>query len=250
MSLLQALGILIAGVAAGTINTVVGSGTLITFPVLLSLGYAPVVANVSNTIGLVPGSVAGAYGYRNELTGERRRLFTLAGLSALGGVAGAILLLVLPPGAFKAIVPVFILAALVLIVLQPRLNTRMASRGHQPARHGGRWAQLAILVCGVYGGYFGAAQGILMLAILGLALNERLQRINALKVVIVGSTNLVAGLLFGAFAHVAWLPALLIAVGSLIGGIVGARVGSHLNPRALRGVVLLVGLAAIVRLLV
>ncbi len=224
MTLPHALGIFGAGIAAGTINTVVGSGTLFTFPVLLAFGYAPVTANVSNTVGLVPGSVAGAIGYREELKGQRRRAVPLATASVIGGIVGAILLLSLPPSAFKAIVPAFIAIALVLIVLQPRLSralTRRRTRGHDRV---GPVGTAATFASGIYGGYFGAAQGILLLAILGLSLEgEDLQRINALKVVLAGLVNLVAGIVFVFAAHVAWLPALLIAIGSIIGGVLGAR---------------------------
>jgi hypothetical protein len=235
--------------AAGTINVVVGSGTLITFPVLLAFGYAPVTANVSNTIGLVPGSAAGAIGYRAELSDQYRRLVVLGCASLLGALTGAILLLVLPNSAFAAIVPVFIGIALILIVSQPWLAKRLAARRREDSHHGGRGTLAAVFITGVYGGYFGAAQGILLLAILGVSLSEPLQRINAVKNVLAGSVNLLAGIVFMLIAHVAWLPVLLIAIGSTIGGIIGARVGRRLNPTLLRGLILLVGTAAIVKLL-
>src|SRR5271166_5241094 len=128
MSLGELLAIAVAGLAAGAINTLVGSGTLITFPVLLAFGYAPVTANVSNTVGLVPGSISGAIGYRRELSGQRDRVVRFGAMSMLGGITGAVLLLVLPASAFKAVVPAFIAIALVLMVLQPRLNRRIALR--------------------------------------------------------------------------------------------------------------------------
>jgi uncharacterized membrane protein YfcA len=235
--------------AAGTINTVVGSGTLITFPVLLAFGYAPVVANVTNTLGLVPGSAAGAYGYREELSGQWRRTGRLACASVLGGVTGAVALLVLPASAFKAIVPVFIAVALVLVVVQPRLAAWLAGRGSQPTGRAGWVVMLAVYGTGVYGGYFGAAQGILLLAILGLGLNEGLQRVNAVKNVLAGLVNLVAAILFIFIADIAWLPALLIAVGATAGGVIGARVGRRLPPAVLRGVIVVVGVSAIAQLL-
>jgi uncharacterized membrane protein YfcA len=249
MSPLQAAAIFAAGVVAGAINTVVGSGTLFTFPVLLAFGYPPVVANVSNTVGLVPGSVAGAVGYRRELAGQRRRALPLAAASALGGVIGAILLLSLPASAFKAIVPAFIAVALALVVLQPRLSRALDARRSEPRERAGPFGTAAVLASGIYGGYFGAAQGILLLAILGLSLDDELQRINALKVVLAGLVNLVAGIVFVCVAHIAWLPALLIAVGSTIGGALGARGGRRLPPTALRAVIVVVGMIAIVRLL-
>jgi uncharacterized membrane protein YfcA len=235
--------------AAGTINTVVGSGTLITFPVLLAFGYAPVTANVTNTLGLVPGSAAGAYGYREELAGQWRRTARLAWASIAGGVTGAVLLLELPAAAFKAIVPVFIGVALVLVVVQPRLSAWLTARGAEPTHHAG-WVVLAcVYLTGVYGGYFGAAQGILLLAILGLGLPETLHRINAAKNVLAGLVNLVAAIVFVFVAHIAWDAAALIAVGATIGGVLGARVGRRLPPVVLRGVIVLVGVSAILQLL-
>jgi uncharacterized protein len=245
---LEALAIFVAGVAAGTINTVVGSGTLITFPILLAFGYAPVTANVSNTIGLVPGSVSGAVGYRRELSGQGARSFPLAVASTLGGIVGALLLLSLSPAAFKAIVPGFIAFALVLIVIQPWLARALGSRRRRAHETAGPIATIGVFLSGVYGGYFGAAQGIMLLAILGLAIDDALQRINALKVVLAGLVNLVAGIIFVVAAHVAWGAAGLIAAGSVIGGAIGARQGRRLPPAALRAVIVVVGVIAIVRL--
>lgn len=249
MSLGEVLVIALAGFAAGTINTVVGSGTLITFPVLLAFGYAPVTANVSNTIGLVPGSLSGAVGYRRELAGQRGRAVRLGTVSVLGGITGAVLLLVLPASAFAAIVPIFIAVALVLVVLQPRLSRRLAKRAVSPRHKGGVLTLLAIYATGVYGGYFGAAQGILLLGILGLALAQDLHRTNALKNVLAGLVNGVAGVYFMVAAHVEWAPALIIACGSILGAQIGARYGRRLSPAALRGLVVVVGLTAIVHLL-
>lgn len=251
MSVWHAAAILGAGVVAGGINAVVGSGTLFTFPVLLAFGYAPVVANVSNTVGLVPGSAAGAWGYRRELRGQRARTLRLSLASLTGGVIGGVLLLTLPASAFKAIVPGFIVIALMLILLQPRLSVWLAAR-RAPGlhrEHAGPLAALSVLAAGIYGGYFGAAQGILLLAILGLALDDDLQRINALKVVLAGLVNFVAGVIFVFAAHVAWLPAGLIAAGSIVGGVLGAHGGRRLPAPALRLVIVAVGIFAIVRLL-
>lgn len=249
MSLWHALAIFAAGIVAGTINTVVGSGTLFTFPVLLGFGYAPVTANVSNAVGLVPGSVTGAIGYRQELRGQRQRALRLSVASVAGGVTGAVLLLVLPASAFKAIVPVFIAIALVLIVAQPRLNRALDAHRARSRGHGGPPAILGVFASGIYGGYFGAAQGILLLAVLGLTFDDELQRINALKVVLTGLVNLVAAIVFILAAHVAWGAALLIALGSTLGGLLGARLGRRLPPQLLRAVILAVGIIAIVRLL-
>jgi uncharacterized protein len=237
-----------AGMAAGGINTLVGSGTLITFPVLLAFGYSPVTANVSNTIGLVPGSASGAYGYRRELAGEWTRTLRFALASALGGIAGAILLLELPESAFEAIVPAFIALALVLVVLQPRLDRIVAEHRPPPDAHGTGLPRVGVFFAGIYGGYFGAAQGILLLAILGIALPDDLQRLNALKNVLAGVVNAVAALVFIAVAKVAWGPAALIAAGSVVGAWLAARYGRRLSPEALRAVIVVVGIAAIVQL--
>lgn len=241
MTVAEAIAVLAGGIAAGTINTVVGSGTLITFPLLLGIGYSPVTANVSNTIGLVPGSVSGAWGYRRELVGQRDRALRFGSASLAGGAAGAVLLLVLPPSAFKAIVPAFIAIAVVAVLVHPNVKRRAA---HEH----GVLGLVLVCVAGVYGGYFGAAQGILLLAVLGLALDEDLQRINALKNVLAGIVNGTAALVFVVAADVAWGPVALIAVGSVIGGQLGARYGRRLPAAALRGLIAVVGVAAIVQL--
>jgi uncharacterized membrane protein YfcA len=238
-----------AGMAAGAINTLVGSGTLITFPVLLAFGYSPVTANVSNTIGLVPGSISGAIGYRRELEGQRTRTLRFAVASVLGGITGAALLLVLPDSAFEAIVPAFIAIALVAVALQPRLDRLVAEHRPPPDAHGTGLPRVLVYVAGVYGGYFGAAQGILLLAILGLALPDNLQRVNALKNVLAGVVNGVAALVFILVADVAWGPAALIAAGSVVGAQLAARRGRRLSPQALRAVIVVVGIAAIFELL-
>jgi uncharacterized membrane protein YfcA len=249
MSLGEVLAIAMAGLLAGAINTVVGSGTLITFPVLLAFGYAPVTANVSNTVGLVPGSLSGALGYRRELAGQRAQVVRLGAASVLGGITGAALLLVLPAAAFKAIVPAFIAIALLLVVVQPRVSALLARRRSlDPRRRGGVLTPLALYAVGIYGGYFGAAQGILLLGILGLALEQDLHRTNALKNVLAGLVNGVASVLFIVAAHVEWGPAALIACGSIVGAQLGARYGRKLPPSALRGLIVVVGIAAIVRL--
>jgi uncharacterized protein len=248
VSLLEATAILLAGLAAGTINTVVGSGTLITFPTLLAFGIPPVTANVSNTIGLVPGSISGVIGYRRELAGQRSRVLRLSVGSLVGGLTGAVLLLVLPDDAFAAIVPVLILLGCVLVVLQPRVSAWVARR-HDAAgglpHHGAWWVWPGVLLTGVYGGYFGAAQGVLLMAVLGIGVDESLQRLNAVKNVLAAIVNGVAGLLFIVLADVDWRVAALIAVGSVIGAQIGATVGRRLPAAALRVVIVVVGVAAL-----
>ena len=253
MTPLEVVAILLAGMAAGTINTVVGSGTLITFPTLLAFGIPPVTANVSNTIGLVPGSVSGAVGYRAELGGQRARLLRLGTASLVGGLAGGVLLLVLPSSAFDAIVPALILLGLVLVVLGPRISARVAARAEARGglpEHGVWWVWPAVLLAGVYGGYFGAAQGVLLVAILGIGVDDTLQRHNATKNVLAAIVNGVAAVLFIAVAHPDWLVVALIAIGSVVGGQIGATVGRRLPPLVLRAVIVVVGVAALVTFLV
>jgi uncharacterized membrane protein YfcA len=246
--------IFFAGMAAGTINTVVGSGTLITFPTLLAIGISPVTANVSNTLGLVPGSLSGAIGYRRELSGQRARLVRLGTASVLGGVTGAVLLLVLPAEAFQAIVPVLIALGCVLVVFQPMISrkvaARAASRGVERPEHGAAWVWLLVYGAGVYGGYFGAAQGVLLMAILGVGLTETMQRNNGTKNVLALLVNLVAAVVFVFVADMNWTVAGLIAVGSVIGGQIGATFGRRLPSWALRAFIVLVGVAALTQFLI
>lgn len=236
-----------AGVGAGLINTVVGFGTLITFPALLAVGLAPVTANVSNTVGLFPGSFAGAYGYRRELMAQRPRLARLAVAAGIGGALGAVLLLVLPGSAFEAVVPVLIALAVVLVIAGPWLVRRMR-QAH--GRGSGRVLWWVTAATGVYGGYFGAAQGVLLLAAFGLLLAETVNRQNGLKNLLVGLVNFVAAVTFAVTTHVDWTAAACIAAGSALGGVIGARIGRRLPPVALRVVIVVLGAVAIGKLLV
>jgi uncharacterized membrane protein YfcA len=257
MSVVDAVLILLAGCAAGTINTVVGSGSLITFPTLVALGYPPLLANVSNNIGLVPGSVSGVIGYRRELVGQAPRLRLLLPASALGGVAGATLLLLLPSDVFERVVIVLIVIALTLVVFQPRIAKRNVARRAARVAAGPATTPrdvtptLAGLVflAGVYGGYFGAAQGIILIALLGIFLDDHLQRLNAAKNVLAGTVNALAAVVFILTTDIDWAVVGLIAVGSTVGGQIGAKVGRRLDPRALRALIVVVGLTALVRLL-
>lgn len=246
MSLLEAVVVALAGMGAGAINAVIGSGTLITFPTLLAVGLPPVTANVSNTVGLVPGGVAGAWGYRRELSGQRSRLRTLATATVLGATLGAVILLVLPESSFAAIVPVLILLGCVLVVIQPWIVSRLG----EPRRHdhGGPLVWLLVLLIGVYGGYLGAGQGVLLVGVLGLGLNETLQRVNAAKNVLAALANLVASLIFVLVADVNWAAAALIALGSTLGGVLGAGLARRLPAAVLRAAVVAVGLIAVVAL--
>jgi uncharacterized protein len=249
VSPLEAVVIGAVGVFAGAMNAIVGSGTLVTFPVLLALGYPPVVANISNGLGLVPGSVSGAIGYRRELTGQRGRLLRLGAVTAVGASGGALLLLVLPADAFEAIVPALILLALVLVLLQPWLARKLVKRERRH-EHGGPVLLLGVLAVGVYGGYFGASQGVLNLALMGIMLDEQLHRLNAAKNVLTATANLVSGVVFVFVADVAWAVVILLAAGSVVGGLLGVRMGRRLRPVWLRGLIVAVGVVAIVQLLI
>ncbi len=251
MSPLEAALIALAGVAAGTINTVVGSGTLITFPILLAFGVPPVTANVSNSIGLVPGSITGAVGYRRELSGQRSRILRLASASGLGGLLGGGLLL-WQPGAFGVVVPALILLGLFLVVAGPRISAWVARRheatGGLPSL-GAWWVWPLMFACGIYGGYFSAAQGVLMMAVLGIGIDETLQRLNGLKNVLAAVVNGISGVLFAFVADVDWLIVALIGVGAIVGGIIGASVGRRLPAPVLRGFIVVVGVTALITLL-
>ncbi len=242
--------IILAGFGAGTVNAIVGSGTLITFPTLLLLGYPPLLANVSNNLGLVPGALTGALGYRRELVGQGMRLRWLAPASLAGGTVGAVGLLVLPAAAFDAIVPVLIVLSLVLVVVQPRLRDRLS--GTVRERADGRPPPslvVGVFLAGCYGGYFGAAQGILLIALLGVLLRDDLQRLNGTKNVLATIVNGVAAIVFLAAAQIDWTVVALIAVGSTVGGYVGARYGRRLPATGLRVLIVVVGTVAVARLL-
>jgi uncharacterized protein len=259
---LELLALGVAGAAAGLINTVVGSGTLITFPTLLALGIPPVTANMSNTVGLAPGSLSGALSMRAELNGQGTRVLRLGTASLLGGIVGALLLLWLPSEAFDAIVPVLIGVGCLLVIIQPALTRRIVARRErlatvEPGPNGGFWLWLVILLTGVYGGYFGAAQGVLLIGVMGIGLVESLARINAVKNVLAGIVNGVAGVLFVIItfvptaqeeARVNWAAAAAIAVGSVLGAQLGGRVGRRLPATLYRVVIVAVGVAAIISL--
>lgn len=244
MDAIEVAAIGTASIAAGTMNAVVGSGTLITFPTLVAFGYPPVLANVSNNVGLVPGVFSAAYGYRRELRGQRRRLVKFGVGSLIGGLTGALLLLRLPAGAFDAVVPVLILASCALVLLQPLLNAWLKKREGRGGEDGGVPVWCGVLLTGVYGGYFGAAQGVLLMGLFGSFLRDDLQRLNAAKNVLATLVNGAAAVVFIAVAKVDWTAAAVIAVGSTLGGLLGAKVGRRLPPVALRTIIVVVGVTA------
>jgi uncharacterized membrane protein YfcA len=249
MTPIEALVIAAAGFAAGTINTIVGSGSLITFPTLLFFGYSPIVANVSNTVGLVPGTISGVVGYRREMPARDRPLLTLVAAALAGGLTGGILLLALPAASFSIIVPFLILVACALMALQPYLSRALA--GGRGAENGHEAALTALVyVTGIYGGYFGAAQGVLFISLLSIFRPGNLQRSNAIKNLLAMCTNAIAAVLFIFIAHVDWVAALLIGIGSIVGGQVGAFVARRMRPTLLRWIVVVVGVSVALKLLI
>jgi hypothetical protein len=252
------------------VNTIVGAGTLITFPLLVALGIPPLTANVSNTVGLVPASVTGAWGYRRELSGHWGTVARMAALSAVGGVGGGLLLLAAPASAFTTVVPWLLVLAAALAAAQPRVGAALRRRSAATAARvaGGPDAGadasgtthpwpgepvtrplsvglgLGVLATGVYGGYFGAAQGVVLLALLGIAWSTDLQRANGAKNVLAGTANLVSATVFVVGGVVDWQIAGLIAVGSALGGVLGARVGRRIPAPLLRTLIVVVALGA------
>jgi len=247
----------LAGGAAGFLNAVIGSGTLITFPTLLALGVPPLVANTSNTVGLAPGGVSAVLAGRRDLAGQGRRALVLAVASLLGGITGALLLLRLPAGVFVVAVPVLIALGCVLVLVQPVIARRLARRAvHEPVLEGSReverqapWAAvvtwLTVFGAGVYGGYFGAAQGVLLMGILGLAYGQALARLNVVKNLLGMVVNGVAAIVFIVIAHIDWPVAVTVAIGSIIGAQLGGRLGRRLPPTVYRVLIVVVGLVAI-----
>jgi hypothetical protein len=244
-----ALAIFAAGLGAGTVNAIVGSGSLITFPTLLALGYPPVLANVSNNVGLVPGSVSAVHAYRRELVGQRSRMLTLGPASLAGGLTGAVILLALPHSVFKAAVPVLVLLAAVLMALQPRVTKWLADRGERHV-HGGAPLVLGVFLTGIYGGYFGAAQGVILMSLLAIFIDDDLQRLNGTKNALALLVNSVAGIVFVLATHIDWSVAALIAAGSIAGGQLGGHYGRRLPTAVLRGCVVTVGVAVSIVLFV
>ncbi len=247
-----------AGLAAGAVNAVVGSGTLITFPTLVALGYPPVTATMSNAVGLVSGGVSGTLGYREELRGQWHRVRWQIPASLLGAVLGAWLLLHLPEQVFRRVVPVLLVIALVLVVVGPRIQAwarRRAEEAGRPPEHVSSRRMVAVVIgtfaVGVYGGYFAAAQGILLVAVMGALLPETMQRMNAAKNLLAMLVNIVAAAAYTivAFDRISWAAAGLIAAGSLLGGWVGARYGRRLSPGVLRSAIVVVGLVGLFRLI-
>ncbi len=247
MSFFEAAMLFLAGVAAGTMNSVVGSGGLVTFPTLLAFGYSPLIANMTNNIGAIPGAFSGAFVLRGEMRTQWHRILRLSTLTFIGGFGGALLLLMIPAAAFKRIVPVLIALALILVIMQPRLQARAAKREVRIDRKKIA-GDIGIFITGIYGGYFGAAQGILLMSILGAMFDETIHKLNSVKIMLAVAANTAAAIVFVVHGGIAWKAAGVISLGSLIGGVLGAHIGRRLPSGVYRGFIVFVGLVAIVKL--
>jgi uncharacterized protein len=249
--------IALAGCGAGFINAIVGSGTLISFPTLLGAGFEKVAANIANTVGLSPGSLSAAIGYRRELVGQRRRLTILGPASLLGGLVGALLLLTLPSAAFKTIVPFLVLLGVGLVVAQPFVQKRVkARRAESSGQNNGVIVEkirpeviFAVFLTGIYGGYFGAGQGVILTGLLGMVLMDDMQRINATKNVLAALVNSIAAVVFILLRPIPWAPAIILAVSSTVGAQIGAKVGRRIPPNVLRALIVIIGLIVAIKLL-
>ena len=238
-----------AGLLAGGVNAVAGGGSLISFPALLAAGYPAVTANVTNTVALFPGYAGSVAGGRLELEGQAPRLRVFGVTSIVGGIGGAVLLLTTPSEVFRAIVPFLILLACALLVAQPRLAQLVQRRTTSRKSEHSPTLLLSVFLASVYGAYFGAGLGVLLLGVLGIFLAEQLRRINALKNVLSLVINAVALVAFGLFGPVAWEAVLVIAAASLAGGFLGARVARRIPSAVLRAAVVLYGVGVSVVLL-
>jgi uncharacterized membrane protein YfcA len=245
----------LAGFGAGILTSTVGVASLLSFPILLAVGLPPVVANASNTIGLVPAGVGGAFGFRRELRTQPRLTLRVVALAGAAGSIGAALLLALPPGVFEAVVPWLILGTCVLVGVQPRLSAWLATRRESAGRSGIRTTlspltTVFVLLTGVYGGYFGAGAGVMMIATLALGLDVDFRVISAIRTTSVMASNVVAGVIFTVVADVDWAVVGILAVSSIGGGYLGARIARLLPATALRIAVVLGGVTAAIALLV
>lgn len=241
----SAVDLLLAGLAAaaaGAVNSLAGGGTLITFPALIALGVPPVVANLTNTVALCPGYVGGTLAQRRDLQGQTRRLWTLIPAGVVGGVVGGLLLLGTSEESFRALVPWLILSASALLAVQDPVRAWLVRR--LGTAHGAKLERLTwlpVMAASVYGGYFGAGLGVILLAALGLTLAESLTRLNALKLFISFGANVAAAFCFVLSGKVIWSLALVMAIGALIGGTVGGRFAGRIRPVALRWLVVSIG---------
>ncbi len=238
MSLPEILAVAAAGALAGVSNAIAGAGSLITFPTLVAIGVPQLAANVTSTVGLIPGALGAAIGYSEEVGSQRARIIRMSVPSLLGAAAGTVLLLQTPNDTFEVIVPALVAVSCVLLLLQPRLVTRVSHAGNERSPY--LFAGLAL--SGAYAAYFGSAVGILLLAILGLFVLDSMQRLNAVKVVLAGLMNLLAAVAYAFLAPVHWGPALILMVSSMVGGQYGAWIAKRIDGDTLRVVIAIAGL--------
>lgn len=233
-----------AAVAGGIVNALAGGGTLITFPVLTAVGIPMVSANITNTVALCPGYLGATFAQKKDLTGQGRRMWLMIPASVVGGILGGILLVCTTEKAFSAIVPYLILLAVVLLALQDKVRAFLL---RNPGQEGGTkalnmiWPVLAIIPTSVYGGYFGAGLSVIVIAVLGIFLEDTLTRLNALKQAIAFAVNIAACCFFLFSGHVVWSAAVVMAAGSLAGGVIGGRLAGRIKPRVLKAIVLIIG---------
>ncbi|HEV7616163.1 MAG TPA: sulfite exporter TauE/SafE family protein [Solirubrobacterales bacterium] len=227
-----------AGGAAGASNALAGAGSLITFPTLVALGVPPLSANVTSTVGLIPGAAGGAIGYADLLGEQRQRVARLAVPTLLGAVAGTALLLITSNDTFEAIVPALVAGSCLLLLLQPRLTPRLASAGDERSP----LLTAGLLFSGAYAAYFGSAVGILLLALLGLFVADSMQHLNGLKILLAGIANLLAAIAYAFFAAVDWRFAVCLMASSLVGGRLGAKLARRVDGDVLRVAIAVVGL--------
>ena len=236
------------GLVAGAVNAAAGGGSLIAFPALLAVGLGPLSANVTNAVAQVPGYVGIVGGYRRELEGQRERVLRLAPVALIGSAVGIAALLLGGEGAFEAVVPALIIGACLLLLFQPTLKRRLAARAERGGDHTGL-LDGGVLLSGAYGAYFGAAVGVMLLAVLGSLVDDSLQRLNALNRLLVLVVNLLAAAAFAVLAPVDWVAVAVLGPATLIGGFGGANVARRLSDRVLRAVVVCFGLGAAIYLL-
>jgi hypothetical protein len=234
----------LAAIAGGAVNALAGGGTLITFPMLMAVGIPAVPANITNTVALCPGYLGGTLAQWGDLRGHERRLKFLAPAGVLGGIAGGVLLLNTGETMFRALVPYLILLATVLLALQERLRTWLLARtnGAETAPPHEAWAMLPVFLASIYGGYFGAGLSVIVLAVLGLVLEDTLTRLNALKQIISFSVNIAAAVFFLFSGQIVWPVMLVMAAGALAGGALGGRLAGRIKPAMLRRIVVTAGL--------
>lgn len=243
LSTFDFLLIALAAIAAGAVNAIAGGGTLITFPTLTFVGVPPVAASITNTVALTPGYLGATMAQAKDLAGQRRRLWLLAPTGALGGIVGGLLLVNTSEKLFAALIPFLILLASLLLGMQNRLRRWVMARA-QRAGHATLpefWVVFPVFLASIYGGYFGAGLSVIILAVLALVIDDTLTRLNGLKQAIAFSVNTAAAVFFLFSGRVVWSAALVMAIGALLGGVIGGRLASRIQPETLRRVVVTIG---------